>query len=578
MDKSAPKQTPLHRAIAEGQWDKVARLLERNADINARSETGATPLHVAVEQGRATMVQLLLSNGANARTPDHRGYTPLHLAAFLGYAEIAADLILEVTDLADVPDSAGRTALHLAAAQGHADVVDILVKHGATLDAHDHVGRTPLHDAAAHDQPESVDLLLVAGADVNATDHFQHTPLHLAALQGCAEIVELLLTKHAVVNARDHFGCTALCEAALKGQVDVASVLLQYGADITATDHLGQTPLYLAVVHAHQEMITFLKKHLPADAREQATTAPRTPQGPATLAMHSEDEYLRIAAQVQQQTRMFEELLAALPDHVYLFDVQGMVRYINPGAARFWGTPQSEWIGQSWHALAVPAEHWAPLRTHSAIVVAGGAAINSEIVWPMRQGSRYFAYVLFPLHRADGAVSMVVCVARDITARKQVEMALQDVNAQLETRVAERAAALQAELAERQRVEVELYASTERFRLLADASFEGIVISEQGTILEANAQFARIVGYPVDALIGISVVELVISDDRAMVQEYLATGYESPYMCRALRKDGSTVPIAVHGRMLPYHDRLVRVTAIQEMTDQQADSAQRQRP
>ena len=72
-------------------------------------------------------------------------------------------------------------------------MAEILVAHGADLEARDSVGSTPLHAAAAH--PELADVmeaLLDLGADVNAVDNSGLTALDIAVAREEDEKVELL--------------------------------------------------------------------------------------------------------------------------------------------------------------------------------------------------------------------------------------------------------------------------------------------------------------------------------------------------------------------------------------------------
>src|SRR5438552_423034 len=55
----------------------------------------------------------------------------------------------------------------------------------------------------------------------------------------------------------------------------------------------------------------------------------------------------------------------------------------------------------------------------------------------------------------------------------------------------------------------ELRESEERVRRLNDASFEGIVIHDQGVVLDCNEAFARLLGRPRADLVGRSAFELV---------------------------------------------------------------------
>ena len=58
--------------------------------------------------------------------------------------------------------------------------VQLLVRHGADVNASDKTHSTPLHLAPSKGCVESVKLLIQHGADVNAKNGRQSTPLHLA--------------------------------------------------------------------------------------------------------------------------------------------------------------------------------------------------------------------------------------------------------------------------------------------------------------------------------------------------------------------------------------------------------------
>ncbi|NP_001279754.1 myotrophin [Callorhinchus milii] len=65
-------RTPLHYAADSGQFDTLAFLLSKGANINATDRHGITPLLSAIYEGHLTCVRLLLSEGAdrNVKGPD----------------------------------------------------------------------------------------------------------------------------------------------------------------------------------------------------------------------------------------------------------------------------------------------------------------------------------------------------------------------------------------------------------------------------------------------------------------------------------------------------------------------------
>ncbi|MEM7034047.1 MAG: PAS domain S-box protein, partial [Chloroflexota bacterium] len=116
--------------------------------------------------------------------------------------------------------------------------------------------------------------------------------------------------------------------------------------------------------------------------------------------------------------------------------------------------------------------------------------------------------------------------------------------------------------------------SEERFRRLSDASLEGIVITDQGEIFDANKRFAQMMGYETsEALIGKSVMELMPPDERERVETYMRTGYEQTYETAALRKDETILPIEVKGSPLPYQGRNLRVTSLRDVTERKEAEA-----
>ncbi len=119
--------------------------------------------------------------------------------------------------------------------------------------------------------------------------------------------------------------------------------------------------------------------------------------------------------------------------------------------------------------------------------------------------------------------------------------------------------------------------SENKFRSLSDASFEGIIISDKGKILEVNNTIANILGYPAAELKKMTTVDLVSPEDREQVQNNILSGYEEPYEIHGLTKEGVSFPIEAHARMFSYKGRQVRVTAIRDISERKkAEEALRQ--
>jgi len=111
------------------------------------------------------------------------------------------------------------------------------------------------------------------------------------------------------------------------------------------------------------------------------------------------------------------------------------------------------------------------------------------------------------------------------------------------------------EIAERSRAEDALRASEERYRRLSDASTEALAIHREGTILEVNAAFARLLGYDADACVGRTVLDFAAPETVSAIQ----TGEFSlepnvPVEVMAQHRDGTPFPVEVSWRLIPYPD------------------------
>lgn len=76
-------------------------------------------------------------------------------------------------------DLEGRTPLHIAAWQGHTGTVELLLRHGADVNATDREQRTPLQSAAWQGHESVVWLLLKAGARSDQPCSQGATPLSI---------------------------------------------------------------------------------------------------------------------------------------------------------------------------------------------------------------------------------------------------------------------------------------------------------------------------------------------------------------------------------------------------------------
>jgi|HubBroStandDraft_6_1064221.scaffolds.fasta_scaffold137214_1 ankyrin repeat protein len=167
-------------------FDFIKLLIAKGADVNARVcgvqsnekeckgdttetrtnftmqwlyEDGATPFLRAAQSGDVELMKYLLAHGADPKIPSQHNDTALSVASGIGWVEgvtfewseaenlEAVKMCLDAGIDVNAADSEGRTALHGAAHKGRTAVIQMLVDHGANLEAHDLGSRDTVNGA-----------------------------------------------------------------------------------------------------------------------------------------------------------------------------------------------------------------------------------------------------------------------------------------------------------------------------------------------------------------------------------------------------------------------------------------------
>jgi len=122
-----------------------------------------------------------------------------------------------------------------------------------------------------------------------------------------------------------------------------------------------------------------------------------------------------------------------------------------------------------------------------------------------------------------------------------------------------------------------LRASKERHKLMAEAAFEALVISEEGICLDVNAAALHMFGYSREEMLSRSVLDFIAQPWRDLTWEHVVRELETPYEAMGLRKDGSVFPCEIQGKLFAYHGKRARVASVRDITERKtAQDALRQ--
>ncbi|TRX93641.1 hypothetical protein FHL15_005613 [Xylaria flabelliformis] len=242
--------------------DKVLLLLDhrRKPEINLSNENDPTPLQRAVSKGEASVVKLLVEHKADVNITRPGCDTPLNEA-------IAHRFIpLEIIDMllkngADIhkPGVKGMLPIHIAANSNRLDVMKLLYSEGAHAYTKDNKDLTPLMYGLLSSSVEVVKFLLSQN-DWNPedVDTSGRTPLIVATILGDRPNLKQLLSNGfktvSRLNARDVYGKTALAYAAQMDYIEMVQILIEGGAKPNIADCRNYSPLYWAVRMSSQEI------------------------------------------------------------------------------------------------------------------------------------------------------------------------------------------------------------------------------------------------------------------------------------------------------------------------------------
>jgi diguanylate cyclase (GGDEF)-like protein/PAS domain S-box-containing protein len=111
-----------------------------------------------------------------------------------------------------------------------------------------------------------------------------------------------------------------------------------------------------------------------------------------------------------------------------------------------------------------------------------------------------------------------------------------------------------------------IWESESRFRCLAEASFEAIVLHKQGYIIDVNQATTQLFGYSRSELLGMPCLALISSESRALVCQQILQGYEGSYEIFCRKQDGTSFPVTIQVKEAWYYGDRVRIAAIRDIS------------
>lgn len=223
----------------------------------------------------------------------------------------------------------------------------------------------------------------------------------------------------------------------------------------------------------------------------------------------------------------------ASPDMISVLDMRHRIVAVNKAMADTIECPSEQAKGKRCYHLLHGSDTPPKKCPHNALLE-DGKSHQSEI-YEERLGS-WLQVTVTPLYNDNNQLIGSIHIARDITQQKRSEQAHRE--------------------------------SEERYHHLSEATMEGVLLSEDSTIVAANQVLAELLGYSVKEMIGMNMLKFIAPDDRSRLVQSLRNRRAGTHTFECIRKDGSVFSIEAHTRAISYKGSMIYQTAIRDLTEQ----------
>ncbi|HKB59904.1 MAG TPA: PAS domain S-box protein [Gallionellaceae bacterium] len=267
---------------------------------------------------------------------------------------------------------------------------------------------------------------------------------------------------------------------------------------------------------------------------------------PRSSAAIRENLRLRLqAAQREAESRERNALLDGIldnePECVKIIALDGSLQMMNKAGLAMIEVGSVEEANASGLLNFIHPGHRAAFRRLMETVFQGVSGQLEFQVVGKRGGLRWLDTNATPLRNAAGEITGLLGVTRNVTARKRTEHDLQK--------------------------------SEQRYRMLSSGTFEGILLTSQGRIVDLNEQLARMLGYARDEMPGRLLSDFIAPEHRDLVARNIASGEEHSGEVDMLHQTGRRVLVEGHGQSYEQDGVTMRLTAIRDITERKEHEA-----
>jgi PAS domain S-box-containing protein len=248
------------------------------------------------------------------------------------------------------------------------------------------------------------------------------------------------------------------------------------------------------------------------------------------------EELIRAKEKVEKDKEYHRAMISNISDVIAIIGKDALIKYKSPNIEKLFGWQPEELINEKAWVTVHPEDLTRVQEAFFDIIKTPGKKISLEHHFKCKDGS-YRPIRLTAINLLNNpTINGVLINYHDNTERKKQEQKLKE--------------------------------SEERYKVLSEATIEGLCVHDKGIVSDVNDRLVEFLGYSREELIGMNILDLIADETKDIVKNYSSSGYDRPYEAIGLRKDKSTFPMILSGKQIPANGKVHRIVSVRDITEQ----------
>jgi diguanylate cyclase (GGDEF)-like protein/PAS domain S-box-containing protein len=274
-----------------------------------------------------------------------------------------------------------------------------------------------------------------------------------------------------------------------------------------------------------------------------------------------------VEEKLKNSEKRFKTLFDSAPEAYYSSTNKGVFIDGNKAAEKLIGYKREELVGSNFLKLKLLSP--IQILKASKLLVRnslGKPTGPDEFTLRRKDGKKIEIEIsTYPLKESKDKY-LILGIAHDIEKHKELEKKLEHQVLERTKKLTTLNRQLKKEINYHKKLENEFKESEERFKLLSESSFEGILIHNKGKVIDTNQVLADMFGMSTEEVKGKSLFKFVTPGTALTVAKNMILKNTGLYEGKGINVKGKIFPIEIQAKTIPYKNKTLRVAAIRDIS------------